>query len=549
MTSGVEEDVNMNGQCPKYSIQQLCEQNGDSGISLNGDRHMDNGHNNQASYMDMDGGECTPVGNNSNSNSSCNGTLFASPQPLANGGSASHEGYELQAQPQIGRTREEEIAMVLSGMRDSSSCTSPTSEIAGASYPAIPVHSHVPNNVAAGSGGFIQRVTQLPVVNSTLRTVQEVYESSKNSSNVLRYSANTVESGVKTLIDTTIPVLSRLEPQINQLDSFACRQLDRLEKSYPIILEEPAEMYTTGREAIGGTLRKLHPVSFTSSPSISGQDQSLAHQQQQQQQLQQQQQMHRDQHFAGTPSSSSSTTGASVVQKWNHILGEESVKTLRFCIDWLQYATTHIDLQIQSLKQAMVELQQNANGDVSKMNTHLANAIAQLAQSAARVKREVVETLRKVVDVLGKYAGSVLSLEARNTVRGFILSLPTRWNAIMGTAHPHPESLQQQSLFAQAQFNGAPQSGYPPVQCSGNPAEVEATKVLTLANETNHMLRSTMDVFQQSVRTAEYLFPGSTQASASSQQNVRDQKLQENGESESHSLPSNSDALFNRMEE
>lgn len=97
-----------------------------------------------------------------------------------------------------------------------------------------------------------------------------MYESSKNSSNVLRYSVNTVESGVKTLIDTTIPVLSRLEPQINQLDSFACRQLDRLEKSYPIILEEPAEMYTTGREAIGGTLRKLHPVSFTSSPSISG---------------------------------------------------------------------------------------------------------------------------------------------------------------------------------------------------------------------------------------------------------------------------------------
>ncbi|KAI3629710.1 hypothetical protein MIR68_011145 [Amoeboaphelidium protococcarum] len=540
MTSGEGEDVN-NGQCAKYSIQQLCEQNGDSGISLNGDCHMDNGHNNQASYMDLDGGQCTPVG--SSSNSSSNGTLFASSQPLANG-SASHERYELQVQRQIGRSREEEIAMVLSGMRDSSSCTSPTSEIAGAPYPAIPVHSHVPNNVAGG-GGFIQRVTQLPVVNSTLRTVQEVYESSKNSSNVLRYSANTVESGVKTLIDTTIPVLSRLEPQINQLDSFACRQLDRLEKSYPIILEEPAEMYTTGREAIGGTLRKLHPVSFTSSPSIFVQDQSLVHQQQQQQQMQQ---MHRDHHFAGTPSSSSSTS-ASVVQKWNHILGEESVKTLRFCIDWLQYATTHIDSQIQSLKQAMVELQQNANGDVSKMNTHLANAIAQLAQSAARVKREVVETLRKVVDVLGKYAGSVLSLEARNTVRGFILSLPTRWNAIMGTAHPHPESLQQQSLFVQAQFNGAPQQGYSPVQCSGNPAEVEATKVLTLANETNHMLRSTMDVFQQSVRTAEYLFPGRTQTSASSQQDVSDSKPYDNGQSESHSLPSNSNALFNRMEE
>lgn len=38
-----------------------------------------------------------------------------------------------------------------------------------------------------------------------------------------------------------------------------------------------------------------------------------------------------------------------------------------------------------------------------------------------------METVRRVVDVVGRYAGAYLPGEARQNVRGFILSLPGKW--------------------------------------------------------------------------------------------------------------------------
>lgn len=85
---------------------------------------------------------------------------------------------------------------------------------------------------------FISRVSSLPVVNATFRTIGEVYETSKNSSRVIRYSAETMESSMKTLFDNTKPVLSRFEPNLERLDEFAQRQLDRVSfKRYLVIFE------------------------------------------------------------------------------------------------------------------------------------------------------------------------------------------------------------------------------------------------------------------------------------------------------------------------
>lgn len=46
-----------------------------------------------------------------------------------------------------------------------------------------------------------------------------------------------------------------------------------------------------------------------------------------------------------------------------------------------------------------------------------------------RVKKEMINTVRKVVEVVSKYAGSSLPQQAKETVRGFILSLPAKANA------------------------------------------------------------------------------------------------------------------------
>jgi hypothetical protein len=72
---------------------------------------------------------------------------------------------------------------------------------------------------------FFTRVTNIPLVNSTLEQFQRAYETTKANSNIVKYSAETVESSVKTLCT---PVIKGLEPSLAQLDSFACRQLDKV---------------------------------------------------------------------------------------------------------------------------------------------------------------------------------------------------------------------------------------------------------------------------------------------------------------------------------
>jgi hypothetical protein len=238
---------------------------------------------------------------------------------------------------------------------------------------------------------FITRVSQMPVVNSTIRTISDAYSNSKEASSMLKYSAETVESGMRSLIDGTRPVLDRLEPQLDRLDDFACRQLDKLEKSYPVL-----------------------------------------------------------QHGFG-------------ISQLNSLVGAESVRTLQYCLQWLQYATTHIEQQISLLREGMT---------AALVQQRVGQSLVELA---AHVKREVVETLRKVVEVISKYAGNALPFEARNLVRNLILSLPSRWHAIS------------------AALNSSTQPG------SQGMAEQEANRVLTLAQESNAMLRNTMAVFGQTV--------------------------------------------------
>merc|ERR1712093_89417 len=78
------------------------------------------------------------------------------------------------------------------------------------------------NEAEQGEDGFIGRVSQLPYVSGALK----VYERGRNSSRVVKYGTDLVESSVKTI---SKPVISRVVGQnlAGQLDDFACRQLDR----------------------------------------------------------------------------------------------------------------------------------------------------------------------------------------------------------------------------------------------------------------------------------------------------------------------------------
>jgi len=116
-------------------------------------------------------------------------------------------------------------------------------------------------------------------------------------------------------------------------------------------------------------------------------------------------------------------------------LSEDSMRRLKYCLQWLQYATAHIDAQILILRDFTANLQPWPSDSLT------ANRRPPISEEHMRklidVRRDIVHTIRQVVDVVSKYAGGALPEPARGRVRGFILKLPQRWASKAG---PGPSS-------------------------------------------------------------------------------------------------------------
>jgi hypothetical protein len=103
------------------------------------------------------------------------------------------------------------------------------------------------------------------------------------------------------------------------------------------------------------------------------------------------------------------------------VISEESMKCLKYCLSWLQYATQHIEQQMMILRNYLVSLASNKNSN------SLTTPHQEKTSVLSGIKKDIVETLRKVVEVITRYAGASLPTQARQTVRGFILNLPGKW--------------------------------------------------------------------------------------------------------------------------
>lgn len=114
---------------------------------------------------------------------------------------------------------------------------------------------------------------------------------------------------MKSIYDNTMPIMSRVNHAF-QLDEFACRQLDKLERSYPIILEPPESVYFTSRRAIGGAFKR-----FTG-PSIPGGQTEIP-----------------------LEADGTDATLNDSVNGWNSFFQEESLKSLKYCLEWLQVSS------------------------------------------------------------------------------------------------------------------------------------------------------------------------------------------------------------------
>lgn len=100
------------------------------------------------------------------------------------------------------------------------------------------------------------------------------------------------------------------------------------------------------------------------------------------------------------------------------VVSEDSMKCLRYCLSWLQYAIRNLNQQMALLRNFLVSL---ATSPPQKQQQQ------QQPMILASIKRDMVNTLRKVVDIITCYASTALPYQAKATVRGTILDLPNRW--------------------------------------------------------------------------------------------------------------------------
>ncbi|KAF6744529.1 transcription factor Opi1-domain-containing protein [Ephemerocybe angulata] len=326
------------------------------------------------------------------------------------------------------------------------------------------------------SPAFVSRMSSIPLLKSALN----VYEQGKASSRVVKYGAEMVESSVKTL---SKPVIERLPVNVNQLDEFACRQLDRLDRyrrpsvgestssrPSPILDQPEGDRYRaleesalaldesesqssrsrhTGRESRAasdvrarrgwkdggerGIPSWIESTNSFASSSIRSDERSSTPTQSRER--------------SATTATTTDGGGApedapsneqQVAQRsrWQAVLleagglsaalSEDSMRRLKYCLHWLQYATAHIDAQILILREFTASLQEYPPS--APPHARRPNPISQdHMRKLSEVRKDIVKTVREVVDVVSKYAGGALPEPARARVRGFVLKLPQRW--------------------------------------------------------------------------------------------------------------------------
>ncbi|KZP01411.1 Opi1-domain-containing protein [Calocera viscosa TUFC12733] len=353
-------------------------------------------------------------------------------------------------------------------------------------------------------GDFVSRVSHFPIV----RTAIGAYESSKNSSRVVKLGAEMVESSIATL---SRPVMERLP--VAQMDGFACRQLDKLEgrtRSYsgsaPTSAGTASDAPTRDWEVNTPTSMKAmysHPDN-PSSMSLDAQGSSGRE--------------HLGAYSSETlpPLSPSTTRDMDAPQQpsrasWQTMLvgagglsaavSDENMRRLQLCLDWLRWATRITDQHISILRNFLSSL------SMPPPNPESTPISPASARTLADAQNDVVSAIKQVVSIVSSYTGSALPVGARAEIRKWILNLPERWRAATEEherLHPRPQTLM------------TPEGPLP----SYTTAKTMAHKVLTLALQSLEMLQDITKVFMDSLQSAEKNGPPSALSSGATTPSV-----------------------------
>ncbi|CAK7567543.1 MAG: transcriptional regulator opi1 [Sporothrix epigloea] len=246
-------------------------------------------------------------------------------------------------------------------------------------------------------------------------------------------------------------------------------------------------------EAVGsGSLSQNEstPASGTATPAI---------QRQQQQQSEHQEQNAIGQSAAWQSRLVMSTSGLSVS------MSEESLRSLKYCFNWLRWAHGNIDKVIDSLKTVLDQCDSagrtaegsaratgstaSAKDDEEEDSTSAEAHLNELAARVATLRGDLLQTLRGAVDTVSKYAGGALPDNARVLVRRHLTSLPQRFS-LANQAEAEANAMRTRE-------NGRPGPA------SGKEVRGGAQRVLVLAKEGLDMMSQVSGVLDSTIVSAE----------------------------------------------
>lgn len=254
---------------------------------------------------------------------------------------------------------------------------------------------------------------------------------------MFQYSTDLMNSSVSALSSRMVG------PQrMEQLDDFACRQLNRFSphapgESLPATGEEhdqddhEVSSKSAGKrrqrtpDVVADEGLRLRTNNFTRRRSRSPSPISTAAPSE------------ADLALSTRPSSPSNTTASR--STWHNMLieagglsaavSEESLKSLQYCLQWLAFTTATLQQRIGLLRTFMISLSNRAQHEQDIDPSH--------AETLQRIKLDIVDVIKNAIGVVSQHTGAALPDQARAFVRNTILSLPARFTFIMQQQHHH----------------------------------------------------------------------------------------------------------------
>ncbi|ETE57670.1 Perilipin-3, partial [Ophiophagus hannah] len=109
----------------------------------------------------------------------------------------------------------------------------------------------------------IQKFAAVPIIGSTYEWVSSTYNFAKQSHPAIQAVFEIAETGVKNIARSTEPLLDIFEPQLSIANTFACRNLDRLQHKFPIMQQTVDQIVTNAIESIYTKLTEAKDIMDT----------------------------------------------------------------------------------------------------------------------------------------------------------------------------------------------------------------------------------------------------------------------------------------------